>query len=268
MRFTGKHADYYFSDSGSTGIPLVLLHGFTGTSSTWDRFRITGERKCRLIAIDMPGHGKTIGNMPVTMEQFSDDLQALLGSIGIKQYHLLGYSMGGRAALFHACKYSASILSLVLESASPGLETETERTIRKERDEQIASKILSEGVESFVDQWESLPLFDSQKRLPDDVRTGIRTERLGQRAEGLAASLRGMGTGAQLSLWTELPSLKMPVLLIAGSLDLKFIKIAEQMNERLQNGEIRIVSDAGHAIHVEKPKKFDKVVIEFVTACT
>ncbi|WLV23858.1 2-succinyl-6-hydroxy-2,4-cyclohexadiene-1-carboxylate synthase [Aciduricibacillus chroicocephali] len=267
MRFSGKYADYEYYDNKGKGLPIVLFHGFTGTSGTWEHF-INSAIDRRVITIDLPGHGKTVSKSAVTMEQFSDDLQSLLYEQGIDLYHLVGYSMGGRTALFHTCAHPESIQSLTLESSSPGIAVEKERAARIASDEQLAERILTRGVKAFVDDWENIPLFKSQKMLSEKIRETIRNERLNQTKEGLAASLRGMGTGTQRSLWEELNKLPMPVLLLAGELDEKFVHIAQQMEKRLLNSKMIIIPDVGHAIHVENPSKFDKVVLEFVTACT
>ncbi|MED4974325.1 alpha/beta hydrolase, partial [Geobacillus thermoleovorans] len=154
---------------------------------------------------------------------------------------------------------------LVLESSSPGLETEEERRARREADEALARKIETEGVRAFVDDWEKIPLFATQQTLPDPVRAAIRRERLRHTATGLANSLRGMGTGVQPSFWERLGELAMPVLLVCGERDEKFCRIAAQMHERLPNSELICVKGAGHAIHVEQPGIFAKIVSEFMT---
>src|SRR5690625_6593165 len=77
--------------------------------------------------------------------------------------------MGGRVALSFAMNFSRQVKSLILESSSPGLEMEAERKARKESDKQLAEKIVHEGIESFVQYWENIPLFHTQKSLDDNV---------------------------------------------------------------------------------------------------
>ena len=73
--------------------------------------------------------------------------------------------------------------------------------------------------------WENIPLFETQKRLAQNVQEAVRKERLANNSKGLANSLRGMGTGAQPSWWNELQNFKMPVLLMNGEYDEKFFCI-------------------------------------------
>jgi 2-succinyl-6-hydroxy-2,4-cyclohexadiene-1-carboxylate synthase len=151
-----------------------------------------------------------------------------------------------------------------LESASPGLAGEAERRERRLQDERLAGRIETEGVERFVNTWEQLPLFASQMRLPADIKARVRRQRLNNSAVGLARSLRGMGAGAQPSLWAELAAIKRPALLIAGALDAKFVTINRQMAVALPQGRLNIIENAGHAVHLEQPARFAEVVEAFL----
>jgi 2-succinyl-6-hydroxy-2,4-cyclohexadiene-1-carboxylate synthase len=249
--------------------PLVMLHGFTGSSSSWKGFAENWKAHSVGAAIDIVGHGRTDSPdnlMRYDIESAAEDLNLLLDQAGIEKTDLLGYSMGGRLAITFAVKYPERVRKLILESTSPGLETEKERKARRISDEKLAQQILLNGVEEFVEYWENIPLFESQKGLPKDVRMQIRAERLAHSPKGLANSLRGMGTGAQVSWWDELSGLDMPVLLITGSLDEKFCRIGKKMLDKLKDGYHITVDHAGHAIHVEKPEKFGTIVSGFLTS--
>src|SRR5699024_5645320 len=176
----------------------------------------------------------------------------------------LGYSLGGRTALSFATYYPARVKALVLESASPGLAKAEERESRVQQDTLLAERIRTEGLRNFVDFWENIPLFASQKNLPVSVQEKIRNERLAQRPEGLAQSLIHMGTGAHRAWWDTLSRLELPVLLMTGQLDHKFVGINEEMEKRLPLASHQIIEAAGHTIHIEKPAEFTKQVINFL----
>ena len=120
-------------------------------------------------------------------------------------------------------------------------------------------------IETFVGEWEELPIWESQRVLPDEV---LRFQRhpLRNRAVGLA-SLRGMGQGAQPSYWDRLDEIDVPVLLMAGGLDRKFVGIAGQMGVRSAGAELSVVPDAGHAVHLERPREFLEDVRAFLARC-
>ena len=246
---------------------LVMLHGFTGSAAGWGSHLDTlAAYGLRVIALDLPGHGQS--DAPgdphrYAIEYCQQDILAALQELGVSQGKaiLLGYSMGGRIALYTA--FSGFFRALILESASPGLADPAEREQRRISDEALAASIERDGVPAFIDRWEKLPLFANQSTLPLEARKALRRQRLHNRASGLAQSLRGVGTGTQPSLHARLPTLHIPVLLIAGELDTKFTAIARSMAQALPQSQLRIVPSAGHTIHLEQPEEFDFLVEDF-----
>ncbi len=249
---------------------LVLLHGFTGSAAGWGNHLETfASCGLRVIALDMLGHGQSdapTDSQRYIMEHCQSDIIAVLRELGVRQGEatLLGYSMGGRIALYTA--FSGFFRALILESASPGLASSREREQRRESDEALATSIERDGIATFVDRWERLPLFASQENLLRERREALRKQRLLNSTTGLAQSLRGVGTGAQPSLYERLPHLHLPVLLLAGSLDTKFCMTAQKMAQALPLAQLHIVSGAGHAVHLEQPEIFDRLVRNFILA--
>jgi 2-succinyl-6-hydroxy-2,4-cyclohexadiene-1-carboxylate synthase len=152
----------------------------------------------------------------------------------------------------------------VLESASPGLETDDERTARRTSDEELAKRLETEGIEAFVDHWEAHPLFESQKTLPAEVRRAHRAGRLRNDARSLAAALRGLGTGALPSYWNALETCRVPTLLVVGELDSAYVEIGRRMQERMPAARLVVVPGAGHTVHLERPDAWVEAVVEFL----
>ncbi|MBM7588352.1 2-succinyl-6-hydroxy-2,4-cyclohexadiene-1-carboxylate synthase [Bacillus pakistanensis] len=255
---------YYVEEKGS-GTPLLFLHGFTGDTSTWSDNVERLSKNFSCITIDIIGHGKT--DSPAETYRYSmrnsvEDIRTILDTLSIKKISILGYSMGGRLALAFAVQYPEYIEKLILESASPGLKTEKERKLRIQNDHKLADKLLNNGIIEFINFWENIPLFSSQKKLSSSVQEKIRKQRLNQNPLGLANSLKGMGAGEQPSYWGELYKFPFPVLLIVGEYDEKFCLIAEEMMSKIGNAHVFKVQEAGHAIHVEKPEKFGTMIEE------
>jgi len=246
---------------------LVLLHGFTGSAASWGQhLDVFANYGFRVLALDMLGHGQSDAPQDAqryTIEKCQEDILAVLAECGVHagQAILLGYSMGGRIALYTA--FSGFFRALILESASPGLAELPARAQRVKSDEQLATMIERNGIEAFVNYWEHLPLFASQQRLPLEQRQTLHEQRMQNRAIGLANSLRGVGTGTQPALQERLKTLTIPVLLITGILDSKFCTIAQHMAQSLPNARLHIVPDAGHTVHLEQPELFDRLVHDF-----
>lgn len=257
----------YHVEVEGKGPALLLLHGFTGAASNWQPFVPLWSTCYQVIRVDLIGHGQTDApqeSSRYAMEQVAADMVELLDQLKIDQVHLLGYSMGGRLALSFSLWYPQRVHSLVLESSSPGLAEPEARKQRVASDQKLADWIEREGVEAFVSRWESIPLFSSQQSLPEEVRLQIRKQRLQNRAQGLAASLRGMGTGVQPSGWERLRELSIPSLLIVGEWDSKFREIAGRMARQMPLSETVVIPEAGHTVHVEQPERFGTIVLDFI----
>ena len=267
---TVNSATYFYKVSGQ-GDPLLLLHGFTGSSQNWADHMPALAQHYRVITLDILGHGRSASpTNPAryTMEKIAEDVTVMLQTTIVNRQssivNLHGYSMGGRLALYLAIHYPHLFRALILESASPGLESEAARAERRTRDNALAERIERDGIAPFVDYWETLPLWASQQQLAPEKHATLRQQRLQNNPTGLANSLRGMGTGAQPSLWPHLTGLTLPVLLLAGELDEKFVTINRQMHALLPNSQLEIVAGAGHTVHEERPYPFQQSILTFL----
>lgn len=260
-----RDVSYHVEIEGK-GEPLVFLHGFTGSSLSWQHL-INVFRHHQLIFIDILGHGKTdhpSDPARYKMEEVVWDIVEILNQLAIEKASIVGYSMGGRLALSLAALHRHRVQKLVLESSSPGLKTNEERDQRIKSDQVLANEIVAGGISSFVDKWEKIPLFSSQMTLSDEQKKKMRNQRLMNSEIGLANSLLGMGTGSQPSWWDELPNINIPTLLLCGEWDQKFCEIAKRMHELFPISVLKEINLAGHAIHVEQPRIFGKIVNEFL----
>lgn len=251
--------------------PLLLLHGFTGSAANWRHLVPAFAQSRRVITLDIIGHGRSPSPpdpAAYTMPHAAADILAVLDALEVAQVDLLGYSMGGRLALFTAVHHPDRIRRLILESASPGLPTAAERAARRQRDNDLADWIETNTMPAFVDRWESLPLWASQHTLPPKTSAALRSQRLTNTPTGLANSLRGMGTGAQPSLWPNLAALNIPTLLIAGELDSKFVGINREMAQQIPAAVLQIIADAGHTVHLERPSTYQQTVLTFLQQAT
>jgi 2-succinyl-6-hydroxy-2,4-cyclohexadiene-1-carboxylate synthase len=216
------------------------------------------------ILLDLPGHGRHAGDVA----PWRHSLGAVDGEITAlgqeEPLDLVGYSMGARLALAYAVRNPERVRRLVLESGSPGLDDPVAREVRREADEALARRIERDGIEAFVHHWEGLPLFESQRALPPEVRQARRAARMHNHPGSLAASLRGLGTGSVPSVWGSLADLRVPVLILVGGLDRKFTDIGRRMAAALPEAVLTVVPDAGHAVHMERPGAWLGAVVPFL----
>ena len=262
-----RHHDLHYATQGdSTKPPLLLLHGFLGSHQDFRPLVSVLSRYFYCIAVDLPGHGKTRSQPnSYTFPATANSLLSLLNHLNIWQTYLLGYSMGGRLALYLTCEFPDRFLKVVLESASPGLKTAEERKRRRESDAAIAHRLETTPLPLFLAQWYSNPLFTSLKNHPNAYETML-LRRENNNPTELCNALRGLGTGEQPSLWEKLTYLQPPLLLIAGELDPKFIKINHEMRARLnisRTTKLEIIVSCGHNIHLEAPMVYARTLLKY-----
>ena len=105
----------YWRSLGSGGTPLVVVHGGFGLVDTWGGVLEQLAERRRVVAVELQGHGRTADvDRPFSFEAFGDDLAALVEHLDLGPADLLGYSLGGGAALRAAIQHPDLLRRLVL----------------------------------------------------------------------------------------------------------------------------------------------------------
>ena len=243
--------------------PLIFLHGFMGSMESWNE--IVPHFNIPIILIDLPGHGKSHFNN-VDNYLFSDwnnDFKSILGQLEITQINLCGYSMGGRMALSFAYEFPQIVNRLILESSTPGIRDETERKKRAEEDKLICTKIKND-YPTFIKDWCDNQLFKNQK---DRNLSGWEAQnriRSGQNSEQISLSLQSLGTGQMPSLWSKISNLQSSVMLITGSEDSTYCRIATECLQEIPDCKWVNISNCGHNVHLEQSTQFVEAIKSFL----
>jgi 2-succinyl-6-hydroxy-2,4-cyclohexadiene-1-carboxylate synthase len=228
-------------------VRIVLVHGFTQTAESWSWYvRWWREGLIEPAALDVPDS-----------LDFVATAQAIGEAGGPATY--MGYSMGGRLCLQLALDRPELVERLVLVSASPGIDDPAERAARVDSDEQLAQRVERDGVQEFVEWWLSQPMFSALDR---DV-AGADARIVGNTPERLAHQLRALGQGAQPSNWGRLEEIAMPVALVVGSQDTKYVAVAQEM-ARPMRANMRVLSGLGHACHLQAPTDVAQLVASWL----
>ncbi|MEH2192038.1 MAG: 2-succinyl-6-hydroxy-2,4-cyclohexadiene-1-carboxylate synthase [Nostoc sp.] len=261
--------NYCLNINGNKPI-IIFLHGFMGNIHEFDEAIKLLAEDFSYLTIDLPGHGKTEvlgGDKYYTMEFTTQAIINLLDEFKIDKCYLIGYSMGGRLALYLTLNFPERFIKVVLESASPGLATEAERLERVRRDVQVARKlsrsIIQADFTAFLTNWYNQPIFSYIKNHPQYNR--MIESRLQNNPLELDKSLRFMGTGCQASLWEKLKKNKIPILLLAGEYDEKFISINTKMAQICKFTQLKIIKNSGHNIHFENTSAFVENIKYFLS---
>ncbi|HAT10304.1 MAG TPA: 2-succinyl-6-hydroxy-2,4-cyclohexadiene-1-carboxylate synthase [Planctomycetes bacterium] len=239
---------------------LYALHGFTETDESWNETlsrEITGVR-CPLL----PGHGWKPCVPGQSIARTASDLAA---GFPAEPVDLLGYSMGGRVAIQLALDHPTRIRRLILASCHPGIRDARERNLRRQRDESLAQVLEEDGIGAFMAWWETQSALKPHLPFPAAVAESVRARRLNQDPHGLAGCLRAMGGGAMDPVWGRLSELRMPVLLISGAADTRYMRIMDEMAAVIPDHRRDVVLKSGHAVHRERPQVVAQMVGAFLS---
>ncbi len=247
--------------------PIVFLHGFAQSPATWNKtislLESAGYDSCApdFLKVNCDGFIGDSSGHDYSFSSITARLAAFLNHQGFERINLVGYSMGGRVALYFAQLYPDRLSSLVFESCGLGPSDSASQKINEQRDISLADRLRTSTISDFVDYWETLPLFVSQKKLPSQIRDAVRVERLANDPEDLARIVEGMGQHMMSDMRPLLSEITMPVLYLAGVQDEKYRMLSEEV-ELIQAISVRRF-DTGHDIHLEDTAGFSAALCDF-----
>lgn len=231
---------------------LVWLHGFLGDAQEWEDVQ-THFAHWPQLSLDLPGHGGSCAQRVIDFEQLSQRITATLQHHRVTRYWLIGYSLGGRVALYHACRHGGEALAgVIVEGAHPGLTDDRIRQQRQESDALWARRFRDNALAETLSQWYDQTLFDE---LSEQQKKQLLTRRLHNHKEALAEMLVATSLSRQPWLLPEIQSLTVPFHYICGEWDHKFQQLATQSALPYER-----VPAAGHNAHRANPHAFAHLV--------
>lgn len=244
-------------DSHSSKPVLVWLHGLLGSAADWLPVQALLADWPHL-GIDLPGHGGSQAHHTSGFDSLSDSIDQTLRYHGIRRYWLIGYSLGGRVALFHACRHAgAELEGLLVEGGHYGLELPEQRQQRQRQDAGWAERFRAQPLAQTLQAWYQQPVFAD---MTGPQRARLIELRLSNRAAAVADMLLATSLSRQPYLLPELARLTMPFSTLCGERDGKFLQLMRQASLSCD-----VIPAAGHNAHRENPAAFASCVAQRLT---
>lgn len=242
------------------GPPILFVHGFPLDHTMWREQVIDLSRDHRCIAPDLRGFGQsTVTEGKVSMEQFADDLAALLDAMAVTEPVVLcGLSMGGYIAWQFERRNAARLRGLILcdtRAVPDSAEAAANRL-------KLADDVIRTGPELVANAM--LPKFFSEREsnLRSMLKEELRRVILATDPRGIAAASRGMAERADARLW--LATIGCPALVLVGEQDI--ISPPAEMSEiaaALPHATFRLIPDSGHLAPLENPQSVNEAIRSF-----
>jgi 2-succinyl-6-hydroxy-2,4-cyclohexadiene-1-carboxylate synthase len=231
--------------------PAILLHGFTGSPASWDAAIAAAPVGSDATALALPGHGSApVADFAGALAALANDIEAA----GLGGAQAIGYSMGARLALGLLVERPGLLSGATLIGVQPGLEDEAERRRRLEADRRWIEILRAGDIERFVAAWESLPMWDSQRRCDPAALEAQRRIRLRHDPGALAEALETMGLSAMPAYRSRISEINVPVEIVAGELDRKFCDLGQSLVAEHPRLSLRVIAGVGHNVPLEAPE--------------
>lgn len=256
-----KKGKVNFSDTGK-GRTIVLLHGFLGSHKIWENTISNLSKSYRVIAIDLPGHGNTecFGYIH-SMELMAKSVKAVMDSLRLKKYVIIGHSMGGYIGLAFAELFPENLKGLCLFHSSAYSDTDD-----KKRDRTRSIKVVKANHKIYTTEViKNLFATQNAKYLKKEIAFAQKIASTVSK-QSIIASLEGMKDRPNRDIILGLASY--PVMMIIGELDnvLPYQQLLEQ-SELIKQKHVLYLEYDGHMGFLENPNMCNKQIRKFLRAC-
>lgn len=253
--------DIFYVDVGvSKATPIVLIHGFPFSHEMWHPQIEALQKRFRVIAYDLRGHGKSgVGDGQYTLEFFVDDLLALLDNLKIEKAVLCGLSMGGYIALRTVERNPGRVRGLILADTQAKADS---NEAKLKRGEAIKS-VKANGVNAYADGFVK-SVFAPQT--PANNITAVeKIRRIIQANSSLGICGALLALTSRTDTTESLPAIKAPTLILVGEHDaLTPPSASQEMHNKIPNSEIHLIPNAAHLSNLENSEEFNKHLLNFL----
>lgn len=241
----------YYEERGA-GPAVLLSHGYGASARMWEGQMEALADRYRVIAWDMRGHDRSDSpDNPVLYSHRAAvaDMAAVLDACGVRRAVIGGLSLGGFISLLFNLAYPERVIALMLFDCGPGYRKDGPREEWNRMAELRARELETQGLAA----------------VSASAEVAIARHRS---AQGLANAARGMLAQRDAAVIESLPSIRVPVLVLAGADDAPFLASTDYMAAKITGAQKVIIEGAGHASNIDRPQAFSAAVRSFLDRAT
>jgi len=225
----------HFTNSKTNTTPLILLHGAGGSHLHWSP-QLRHAKDLRVIAVDLPGHGKSGGAGCESLEEYGGWVVRWLDGLGIEKAIIGGHSMGGGIAQLLALDYAERVAGLVLVGTSAKL--------------RVAQQILDGVKNNFAATVEMIVEWSFSPVTPPQVKQLARQRMMDVNPDVLWNDFNACNN---FDVIARANQIKTPTLIMVGSADkMTPEKFSRSLAEQIAGSQLKVFADAGHMLTLER----------------
>ena len=261
MKAVVNGGEIFYVDVGiSKATPIVLIHGFPFSHEMWDPQIEVLQKRFRVIAYDLRGHGKSgVGDGQYTLEFFVDDLLGLLDHLKIERAVLCGLSMGGYIALRTVERNPERVRGLILADTQAKADSNEAKLKRAAAIKSVKANGVKAYAEDFVKSVFAPQTLANNKAAVEKIRRIIQSNS----SLGICGALLALASRTETT--EALSGIKVPTLILVGEHDaLTPPSASQEMRNKIPNSEIHVIPNAAHMSNLENSKEFNKHLLDFL----
>ncbi|PIE24908.1 MAG: alpha/beta hydrolase [Neptuniibacter caesariensis] len=241
------------------GSPLLILHGLFGTLENWGTQIKRLSQNYQVIAADMRDHGRSPHSEEISYTLMAEDIRNLMDHLNLDSAHIIGHSMGGKAAMQFALTYPDRVNKLIIVDIAPVLYSPHHDDVFKG----LFSVNLA-SLKSRSDADKQLTTFISDSRVRAFLLKNLYRAENGEFKWRMnLALLHNQYT--RISAAPKGEAYAKPVLFIKGAKsDYLIPEYRDAVLSLFPKSDYRIIRDAGHWPHAEKPAEFTDAVLKYL----
>ena len=245
----------YVDDIGS-GFPLILVHGYLGSSEMWCNQKDYFSKFCRVVTPAIPGFGESSDIQSLnSIEEMASKIIEIIDEKKIEKFNLLGHSMGGMIVQEMAKIAGEKILKLICYGTGP----RGNMPGRFETIDQSREKLKINGLKDTTHRIAKTWFIEKEK-----AKYFYLCEEAGKQTS-LEAADNGLIAMKNWNGIANLQNIKNETLIVWGDQDKAYnFNQVETLNNNIPNSELKVIKDCSHNVHLEKPDEFNRIIKEFL----
>lgn len=258
--------NFHYLEWGTPGQPvLLMLHGGAQQAHSWDFISLPLAEQYHILALDQRGHGDSdwAADGDYSIEAHQTDLDGFVAALGLRDFHLIGHSMGGRNSYVWASRHPATLRSLVIVDTGPVAQSRGRDRIQNFRE-------LPDELDSFEEFAARVQEYTGRSR---EQTLGALQYSIRQRPDGkwswkydklLRTPGRQSPAWSEQQLWDAVSKIDCPTLITrGGDSDIFAEETMRRMQQVIPHCAAVTIPAAGHLVAGDNPAAFLAAVQNF-----